>query len=1411
MFSKKNENNKSVTNKENDTDFMSVDWQLIDICNYKCPYCKETTQNIHSIYTRNRLLNIAWKILNYPASLYKITFSGGEPTLHPGLPDIVEYFCSVNRVIHLRIKTNVSQQFEYYDNLAKMLPNGTLWLEIHVHPAYACLSNILLTIATVTERGQYVKIRLAHDTGHQQNLEILLKGLNKLRASLPFEMDIFPVPTAMQHADQQFADAMQWRQSAIQNIGGISESRSMIRQFAECDKIPATSTELLTNPDIHKYETPAIINIAANGVIFSAPCEPKSEPLWKMNMETFLGMGKIIPCSARKCSMHAICRLPAFTDKNTAQEKAEKERIKRNCREWIMPLLRNPLRTGPTVEDEIIYFAQKENVNPMNGLTSQASPISVREALKIYEKLKNSGDKHNFLKCIVSTFRLESVAGTAIATQAEPGESVIMYGGDEKLKRLITAQIHENGQLISIDKFINEHSVVDLYNMLRKERVACMRLIIADKSDDQVPLKAIISDFLPEIEMIWTGSLALPLWISQNYPIYINNFIFDATNKQYNASILQEDIPKYSLKHNTETYISIIILANINMSDIFITLDTIMLQHDFDFEIIIDDREVDIDTQQIIDIYGKILNIRFVILSKVMRYNSALDAATGKYVIFMRQGDLLKRDFIKQVKNSLYQNPDTEIIWFTHEEGDYSGVEAIDKFIGAWLHHPSAIYGRDLLLRSRAKFETANIGVTYLSILRAFYLAQTILSRREDEYIVRNNKNHLFIVTEVMDIIDKTYEFYKLHDLKLKYDFYKSIITYVWNDIHDEFLSIKENEKNSFYASRLPKNNIREFTIKAMLEYIASNINSSIGIVELDRYSIEKEVICEPLGKADSPAKQNPILSVIMPNYNKEQYLHKTIASILDQNGIDFELIIIDDASSDKSRAIIELYAAIYPQIRLYSMRHNVRQGICRNIGLQKARGEYVIFVDSDDLCAPEFFSNAIKIASETQADIAIFSSISLNEHGEIIWRNILSDATCNSKDALQKLFLGEIEPASWAKIYRKKFLIKNALTFPEYIYYQDVPFFYNAIKKTDNIVLREYVAYYHIESSDSVTIPLNITQLHIQSSIKFIIFMQNCLNEWKDNKHIIGDNPEKILYRHMNNIFYKYYSAFVNITGELPIEDKDIIALCKLPYFCTNIMKQYADISPETEYVADKTHPVQISQASNPLVTIIVNCEPYTSMDETLNSITSQILTECELRFQSRNYRDRGDEQTFQAYQFVPTPYICFLDNTILAENDFLLHAVAMLENDPELAYICFSTNHNCPADRRHIFDKHIILNEFSSGELSAKNPIVIRVSALNPKWTKQELLYHLFMDSYKGCVTHGYYTVKDQQIKVGADVEDAMERLNSIYKEIDLITVLIESGQCDEYDEYLIQRKNYIKNVILRNLLSQITECMT
>ena len=125
-----------------------------------------------------------------------------------------------------------------------------------------------------------------------------------------------------------------------------------------------------------------------------------------------------------------------------------------------------------------------------------------------------------------------------------------------------------------------------------------------------------------------------------------------------------------------------------------------------------------------------------------------------------------------------------------------------------------------------------------------------------------------------------------------------------------------------------------------------------------------------------------PKYSLIVPVYNVQKYIEKCISSILDQDYANYEIIIVDDGSTDKSAEIIDRIANLNRDKIVSIHQENKGLGGARNTGLEKATGKYVWFIDSDDTIAPYSLKHLDEFIQKQEVDILVFDRVAIDELG---------------------------------------------------------------------------------------------------------------------------------------------------------------------------------------------------------------------------------------------------------------------------------------------------------------------------------------------------------------------------------------------------------------------------------------------
>lgn len=208
--------------------------------------------------------------------------------------------------------------------------------------------------------------------------------------------------------------------------------------------------------------------------------------------------------------------------------------------------------------------------------------------------------------------------------------------------------------------------------------------------------------------------------------------------------------------------------------------------------------------------------------------------------------------------------------------------------------------------------------------------------------------------------------------------------------------------------------------------------------------------------------------SVIVPVYNVENYLPRCIDSLLAQNYVDLEILLIDNGSKDQSGQICEDYAAQFSNITAY---HIPNKGVssARNFGLSKAKGEFICFVDADDYLVGNLFSD-VESQLDSQLDLLVFSYYnSIEKNLSEIDRSAKILPTEGKKDKsdfialFQELFLTDMMYTVWNKIYRREFLEEHQIVFESYELGEDVRFNLNVYQHVNTVFLVKSAYYVYV------------------------------------------------------------------------------------------------------------------------------------------------------------------------------------------------------------------------------------------------------------------------------------------------------------------------------------------------------------
>lgn len=307
-------------------------------------------------------------------------------------------------------------------------------------------------------------------------------------------------------------------------------------------------------------------------------------------------------------------------------------------------------------------------------------------------------------------------------------------------------------------------------------------------------------------------------------------------------------------------------------------------------------------------------------------------------------------------------------------------------------------------------------------------------------------------------------------------------------------------------------------------------------------------------------------LSIICPVYNSEKYLKRCVASISNQTISDFEVILVDDGSTDKSGILCDQLKNSDSRIQVIH-QNNQGQAAARNHALDIAQGEYIAFIDSDDYIHPEMFEILLKNAMENHAQISVggYQTVTGLREFEKIQSEELRCNYWKGKDFLHHCLLDGVDKKPWVlwdKIFHRSCF--EHIRMPEGRIHEDNAVVYKIIYEAESVVDCNVPLYYYFQNPDST-----VNQPFKKKHLDWLLVPQEMITYFAEKQDgLLWDKANKM---YLNELVQMYKKVKENLDN--PVIEKKLKK---------QLMKQYKH--EKTRYsMSIKTHP-QVYETLYPL-----------------------------------------------------------------------------------------------------------------------------------------------------------------------------------------------------------------------------------
>lgn len=514
--------------------------------------------------------------------------------------------------------------------------------------------------------------------------------------------------------------------------------------------------------------------------------------------------------------------------------------------------------------------------------------------------------------------------------------------------------------------------------------------------------------------------------------------------------------------------------------------------------------------------------------------NRGMDEALGDYISFIDADDFMSNGIYSYFVSFLSQS-ETDIFMFNgkingeggffSERNFYHKVEEGDvvtykDFYGIFYGNSGVynkIYGRDFLQKNHLRFLEDNSFEDIDFWFRSLILAKGVRVCFSNwyNYMMDNqfsvtktlgkNSFSIFDTFASMTTGAEAAGLKQFFDYALfQFEYEKLIETMSLMDIslQEEFF-IKSRE---FLHARCLELNSRQYTRLLNYGLCHNMLTNSYADFKNTTLLVREQF------KYQSQKIKKPRFSIIVPVYNVEKYVGICLKSLINQSFSEFEIICINDGSTDNSLQILEHHARKDGRIKIINQA-NQGLGAARNVGIKAASGEYLLFVDSDDWIRTDALEILDKHINKQDIDVCIFGYGNfIDTAGYNLSVDFLSNLIQNPREHVYEYMFANV--TAWGKVYRREFWVENDIKFAKGVYFEDVTADCKVFALAKSMSICEYNLYYYRARNNSITQgvfsdkkvddlflslqqakqELENYQLYINLKEDFIRFCHNCL-----------------------------------------------------------------------------------------------------------------------------------------------------------------------------------------------------------------------------------------------------------------------------------------------------------------------------
>lgn len=1160
-------------------DTLIVDWQLVESCNYACEYCHLENPNKQEIFSRSRILAIARRVfeLGRPAYLFRIT--GGEPTLHPYFPELLRFLFHAGRKVRLIFDTNGSREPKYYQSLLYSAPPASVRVDLSVHVGKTSPEQAQRVIEAVVAAGQGCHVQFVYNPELADKARHFHAVLTALRASLPFTLEI----SCLVQEESGFRDNTYtardraWLAEAEKTFAGEAERAAVIAP--DYDWLRENAIEATSFTEGYLCVGATYLRIDARGLI-DGGVSLSGEPDRRIDAasDNFGELEEVVESAKVFVDEDVLALLPRFRHEQEARTFLTDFRSQAEIWRNNASLVPDPLHPEPTAEK--LVSARLQRLDAAYGLSGEKERLS--DVAKVYAALADDQSRDVYLRCLRAwqCGDVRCLAPVEPESSAYPAQQGVALSSAQACLDVPLSLLRERGscRLMARQKGASPaETFMYVLPPLSWEKPA------EDSIRPSAPSPVIenrVSVIVPVHNNAETLRRCLDSALAQHIE-HLEIIVVDGASTDASLDILAAYQRRYP------EIVRVIRLAsnrgpglnrNIGMElatgagMFFLDSDDALAEHALSRgmkvlqaeqadSVVFDMRLVALDgTQSHVGVEEGVYSGKEALSSLLMEKLGGWSTNNRLYrTTFLREQHIRYSEIVVH-HDLLFNIPATfyaDKIVVLQEVGytRYARKNAVsDRDNGKSQVVALAVAVR-FLDRFFAEHRLDVSAPSYARCVRRLYalnrsclFATTRKADRDGEKPPLSNQRlrHLGESREMTRCLLE--EGALLTGIHFKNGSHVVLDTALRSWKKDDF-SLRSGagieQSRSLFHGETAGTNIREGQCPNIVTLESSDI-----------FSEESKWTCIPYGQADAPASVTPIFSFIFPDDGIAPSPEACLKSLFSGFADGFE-VIVTSAADDVRVASLMDYADLFANVRLYRLP-GASRSVCGRVGLEKARGEYVFFLDEKDRVFPLFLNEACAAVKNSNADVVCFAVREITPDGMLLRYTPLEQSLLDTRQAIKRTLEDETFQSPYGALIRTVLLREAGSAGSDDLILPNAAMWIRVLSHAKVILTHPCIACDRMVTQQPEKTAQRMSHENLRASCSLYAAWQSVADAWSQDEELIAlvcqCNVERLREK-----FLPQLAVFRQALGHIPLTASEYVLLSQAPMFLSNLVLECA------------------------------------------------------------------------------------------------------------------------------------------------------------------------------------------------------------------------------------------------------------